>query len=328
MNMIEIRVLGTSSGAPTKTRNVSALAIRPADARHWYLVDCGEGTQHRLLLTNLSLFYLSAIFITHIHGDHCYGLPGLLASAGMQNRSAALTIAGPAAVRHFVEGVIESTQLHLPYPVTYLDVESSPMIDVLSDFRVRASALSHRVPSYAYAFTEKAVEGKLDIARLKADAIPTGPAWSRIQRGRDAVLPDGRIAHAEEYLLPRRKPRKIIVGGDNDTPGLLSAEAQDANVLVHEATYTEEGLLKAGPAPQHSSAARVAHFAQEAAIPNLILTHFSPRYHGHKDGEATLRDLQAEAETAYHGRLFLANDLDRYLLDRHGVLSSLAQTQG
>ncbi|MGV3742504.1 MAG: MBL fold metallo-hydrolase [Burkholderiaceae bacterium] len=320
MNAIEIRFLGTSSGAPTKTRNVSALAIRPADARHWYLVDCGEGTQHRLLFTNLSLFHLSAIFITHVHGDHCYGLPGLLASAGMLNRSAALTIVGPPAVRSYIQGVIESTQLYLPYPVEHIDVEALPHIDAFDDVCIRATALSHRVPSYAYSFTEKAVEGKLDIARLKADAVPTGPAWPRIQQGRDAVLPDGRTIHAAPYLLPRRKARKIIVGGDNDTPELLSGEAVDADVLIHEATYTEEALIKAGPAPQHSSAARVARFAQAAHIPNLILTHFSPRYHGKQNDRLPLVEIEMEAREIYSGNLVLANDLDGYLLDRKGDL--------
>lgn len=322
MNAIELHFLGTSSGTPTKTRNVSALGLRAHGAKHWYLVDCGEGTQHRLLSTHLSLFHLAAIFITHIHGDHCYGLPGLLASAGMLNRSAALSIIGPPAVRRFVEGVIDATQLHLPYPLVYIDIEASPDIGIFDDVGVKATALSHRVPSYAYSFTEKKVEGKLDIAKLKADAVPTGPAWRSLQQGKDIRLPDGRMARAAHYLLPRRKPRKIIVGGDNDTPGLLSGEARDADVLIHEATYTEEGLLNAGPAPGHSSATRVAQFAQDAGIPNLILTHFSPRYHGYQDGQPMLHALRSEAGSIYRGRLFLAEDLDRYALDKHGVLSA------
>lgn len=318
---MEFQFLGTSSGTPTTFRNVSALAIRSGANKSWYLVDCGEGTQHRILHTDLSLFHLSAIFITHIHGDHCYGLPGLLASAGMLNRTAALTIAGPPSVRRFVDGVIDATELRLPYPVEYIDVECAPAIELFADFSVRTTPLSHRVPSFAYSFTEKTVEGKLDIDRLKRDGIPTGPLWQHIQQGKDVVLIDGSIARADDYLLPRRKARKIIVGGDNDTPELLTDEVRNADVLIHESTYTEEGLLKAGPAPQHSSAKRVAQFAQQSRIPNLILTHFSSRYHGSKDGCPSLSQIENEARAAYEGKLFLANDLDRYVLDKQGVLS-------
>lgn len=322
---MEIEFLGTSSGTPTKTRNVSALALRSPLAGRWYLVDCGEGTQHRLLRTSLSLMSLRAIFITHVHGDHCYGLPGLLASAGLLNRTEELLLVGPAAIASFIQGVMETTQLALPYPVAFLPVERGIPAGLLPDFEVRATALSHRVPSYAYTFTEASVERKLDAARLKADGVPRGPAWGQLQRGRDVMLADGRVLRAQDYLQPPRKPRKIIIGGDNDMPELLESEAAGADVLVHEATYTEEILEKVGPAPQHSTARQTARFAADAGIPNLVLTHFSPRYQQH-NGPLTMCDVEREARAAYRGNLFLANDLDRFCLDRQGHLSRIAET--
>jgi ribonuclease Z len=318
---MELQFLGTSSGTPSRARNVSGLALRATGSKHWYLVDCGEGTQHRILRTNFSPMSLRAIFITHIHGDHCYGLPGLLASAGLLNRSEPLLIAGPPAVERFVRGVMESTELRLPYPVDFASVEAGWTLATLPDFRIEAAELSHRVPSFAFAFTEKSVERRLDTAKLKRDGIASGPGWGRLQRGQDLDLPDCRVARSADYLLPGRRQRKIIVAGDNDTPPLLGALARDAHVLVHEATYTEEVLQKVGPGPQHSSARATAAFAEAAGIPNLILTHFSPRYQQQGNGGPSMADLEAEARAAYSGNLFLASDLQRFSLDRHGALS-------
>ncbi len=322
---MELQFLGTSSGTPSRARNVSGLALRATGSKHWYLVDCGEGTQHRILRTNFSPMSLRAIFITHIHGDHCYGVPGLLASAGLLGRTEPLLIAGPPAVERFVRGVMESTELRLPYPVEFVSVEPGWTLATLPDFRVEAAELSHRVPSYAFAFTEKSIERRLDTAKLERDGITSGPGWGQLQRGEDIGLPDCRVARSADYLLPGRRQRKVIVAGDNDTPSLLAEQARDAHVLVHEATYTEEVLQKVGPGPQHSSARATAAFAHGAGVPNLVLTHFSPRYQQAGNGPS-MDALEAEARSAYEGNLFLASDLQRYALDRHGVLTLLPNT--
>jgi ribonuclease Z len=310
---------------------VTALALRSLGgvraARHWVLVDCGEGTQHRILRTSWSLHELRAIFITHMHGDHCYGLPGLLASAGMLNRSAPLTLVGPAALRPFLEGVMATTELGLPFPVAYVDVarlvEEDVLADEFPDLVVRATLLSHRLPSWAYTFMEREVERKLDTAKLAAGGVARGMAWGELQHGRQVTLSDGRVLEPRDWLLPGRKPRKIIVGGDNDNPGLLVEEARDAEVLIHEATYTEAVLKKVGPGPQHSSARMTALAAARAGVPNLVLTHFSPRYQQKQDGKGplTMADLENEAREVYGGQLFLASDFDRFVLDREGRLA-------
>ncbi len=317
---MEIQFLGTSSGTPTRSRNVSALALRARQGSPWVLVDCGEGTQHQILRTRLTLHSLQAIFITHLHGDHCYGLPGLLASAGMLNRTEPLPVVGPQPLEQYVRGVMEATQLSLPYPLEFVDVERLAQTEVLPDLAVQATALSHRLPSYAYSFTEKQVECRLDTDKLRQDGVPAGPLWGLIQKGLTTVDASGRSLRPEEYLLPTRAPRTVIVAGDNDSPALLREQACRADVLVHEATYTEEVRLKIGPAPQHSSAQQVARFAAEAGLRNLVLTHFSPRYQMEK-GPLRITDIEAEARAEYDGTLFLARDLERYTLDRYGTLA-------
>lgn len=317
---MDIQFLGTSSGTPSRTRNVSGLALR-GPGGGWSLVDCGEGTQHRILQTTLSLHDLRAIFVTHLHGDHCYGLPGLLASAGMLNRSAPLVLVGPPPLRTFIEGVMATSELGLPYPLEFVDVDALAGRTVLPDLAVDPIALLHRMPSYAYRFTERAVEHRLDTARLRAAGVPPGPAWGRLQQGADAALDDGRILRAADWLLAPRKARTVIVGGDNADPDLLLDAARTADVLVHEATYTEAVLQKVGPGPMHSSALRVARMAQAAALPNLVLTHFSPRYQD-GDGPLTIGEVEAEARSAYGGSLFMARDFDRYELGKDGTLAA------
>ncbi|WBS05348.1 ribonuclease Z [Pseudoduganella sp. SL102] len=325
---MELQFLGTSSGTPTRTRNVAGVALRTAGG--WVLVDCGEGTQHRILRTPLSPHDLRAIFITHLHGDHCYGLPGLLASAGLLNRTAPLAIVGPAPLERYVRGVMETTALQLPYPVEFIDVAGAArgLLDagLLSDLAVDTAALSHRIPSYAYGFTEKTVERRLDAARLAAAGVPRGPLWGVLQAGDDVTLPDGRPVRSADVLQPPRRPRRIVIAGDNDTPGLLADAVRDADVLVHEATYTQAILEKVGPGPQHSSARMVARFAREAAVPNLVLTHFSPRYQDPESvrpGALALADVEAEARAEYAGHLFMARDLARLALDKQGMLSDV-----
>lgn len=316
-----ITFLGTSSGAPSRFRNVSATAIQPERGRAWALVDCGEATQHQLLRTKLSPQKLSVILITHLHGDHCYGLPGLLASCQLNGRTEPLTLIAPEEVWRYLQTVIELTALYISFPLEFVPV-SEQLNYCAAGFRITAYSLNHRVPSWAYRFEEQAIPRKLNQEKLEADQIPSGPHFAQLQAGQDVVLPDGRHLKSEDYSYPSWSPRIAVIAGDNDSPSLLAQACQEAHLLVHEATYTETILLQVGPEPQHSSAKRVAEFAQQIGLSQLILTHFSPRYLKvtRKPRDLSIETLREEAQQYYQGRLFLAEDFECYQLDRKGKL--------
>lgn len=317
--------LGTSAGLPTRERNVTALAVAMERQREWYLVDCGEGTQHQLQHSRYSPAKLRAIFITHVHGDHCYGLPGLIASAQMGGRKEPLTICAPAGIAEFIEAVRRYTDLqNLSYPLQFLRSDTPNFSYVDNQFRVDSVALSHRVPSYAYCFTEQVHERQLDTDKLAAMGVPRGPLWGELQHGHRVRLEDGRDIAPEDVCHPQRRPRRLLVGGDNDRPELLAHRLQDSDVFIHEATFTEDVLARVGPQFKHSTAAQVAQAAQAARVPHVLLTHFSQRYRRHAQaGEHTLGDLYAEARARYSGNLILAEDLAAYELTRDLALNRL-----
>lgn len=317
--MFKLTFLGTSAGMPTKYRNVTSLAIQTGPGRDWWLVDCGEATQHRLLHVPLSVHDLAGICITHVHGDHSYGLPGLLASAAMGARRRPLILIAPLAVRKWLDATFEHTALALPFPLLHVDVDERQRVHEAHGLVIERHRLSHRVPSVGYRFALEKVKWKLDTDALRSRGVPPGPRWGELQAGHDVLLDDGSVLRAADVRIGQVDRAAIVVGGDNDTPSLLAAACVDAQLLVHEGTYTEAISQKVGPGPTHSSVQQVAQFAAGVGLPNLILTHFSPRY----DNAEGMRELEAEARQFYAGQLFLARDLANYALMADGLVHQL-----
>lgn len=322
---MRLTFLGTSAGTPTTERNVTALALAIDDSKQWYLVDCGEGTQHQLLRCRYTLNHLKAVFITHVHGDHMYGLPGLLTSASMQGRTAPLTICAPEGVQPFVEAALHYAAVtDLPFELHFKITDQEGFEYQDRAFSVTAHELSHRVPSFAYRFTEKTVSTQLDQNRLERLHVPRGPLWGNLQRGESVALEDGSIIHPEQVMQPPPNSRVAVIAGDNDQPELLINALMQAHLLVHEATMTDEVLQKVGSTWMHSSARMVAQAAQKSGVPNLILTHFSGRYRlSAKAGPASVKVIQQEAREFYEGTIDLARDLGTWEVTREGELISL-----
>src|SRR5699024_2132573 len=161
----------------------------------------------------LSLSQLDAILVTHLHGDHCYGLPGLLASAAQAGRETPLTLVGPGSLDAFIQAIQATTGLHLTYKLRFLAVEYLTTRFETADFTVEVSARSHSVASYAYAFSEKHQPQRRDTRRLEMLHVPRRPAWGRLQRGEDIVREDGTRITSGQVLLPKPAPRKIVIAG-------------------------------------------------------------------------------------------------------------------
>lgn len=317
--MFKLTFLGTAAGLPTKNRNVTALALQTTLNRDWWLIDCGEGTQHRLQHIPLTMHDLAGICITHVHGDHSYGLPGLLASASMTGRKRPLILIAPLAVKAWLEATFLHTELFLPYPIIHVDSAAAQLVHQAPGLSIERHPLSHRSPSVAFRFAAASTKWKLDGAALRARGVAPGPDWGKLQAGQDVVLDDGTMLAAEDFRTAQLENAAVVIGGDNDTPGLLGMACEGAQLLVHEATYTEAILRKVGPGPTHSSVQRVAQFATECGLPNLILTHFSARY----DNPEGMAEIEMEARQHYSGNLFLARDFDSYELDNGGVARKL-----
>jgi len=314
--MMKLTFLGTSSGTPTRHRNVSGLAVQTVLGADWFLVDCGEGTQHRVLQTPLSLNDLAAVCITHVHGDHCYGLPGLLASAGMGKRTKPLKLIAPLPVWEWFEATRRLTDLHLPYEVEHVDLENEALVYDMPGLRIERHVLRHRVPSHAYRVQVETRRVRLKAEALRAVGLPPGPAWRALQNGEDVSF-NGETLHSADFVDAQVDTAVAVLGGDNAEPAMLHEACQGAQLLVHEATFTQDALDKVGPGPMHSSARLLAEFAQSVEVPNLILTHFSAR---HQNGEG-MAALMAETQAHYRGHAFLANDLDVYELDSAGKVT-------
>ncbi|MFW2177397.1 MULTISPECIES: ribonuclease Z [unclassified Moraxella] len=335
--MLKLTFLGTSAGVPTKQRNVTGLGvslINPYSTTKdtpWLLIDCGEGTQHQILHTPLSLQQLRAICITHVHGDHCYGLAGLLASMSMNGRKQPLTLIAPQAIGNLLDSLTLHTELYFNFNIDFISLESLSLtnqrfkaVDLsLSDshqLTIEPFALSHRVASHAFKICQTLHTVQLDTAKLQAMGVPPSAVWGKLQHGYDVTLEDGRTLLAKDLTEAISPTTAIIVAGDNDTPSLLREACQGVSLLVHEATYTQaiaDKIAQRGDGfdPQHSSAKQVASFAQSVGLPNLILTHFSGRFQPFdKPSHTTLNmgHLREEVGSFYQGKFWLANDFDEF----------------
>jgi ribonuclease Z len=301
---LEIYFLGTGAGMPSKERNVSAIVLNLlAEVNSFWMFDCGEGTQQQILRSPVRTSKLEKIFITHLHGDHIYGIPGLLTSRSYQGGDTSLTVYGPVGTELFIRTALEVSQAHLTYELKIVEFAPKEQELLLEDreFAVYMAPLVHRVNSYGFRIVEKPQQGSLQADKLRELGISSGPLLGKIKQGMDIMMDDGKVLRAKDFIGPPVPGRIITILGDTQ-PCLYSLElARDADVLVHEATFSEEKKQLA-VAYDHSTTIDAARTARDAGAQALILTHISSRY---QKEEAEL--LVNEAKQIFN-EVYLARD--------------------
>ncbi|CAM8676435.1 ribonuclease Z [Leclercia sp. M-A074-M] len=275
---MELFFLGTSAGVPTRTRNVTSILLdlqHPTRGGLW-MFDCGEGTQHQLLRTAAHPGKLDKIFITHLHGDHLFGMPGLLCSRSMAGNIQPLTIYGPHGIREFVETSLRISGSWTDYPLEIIEIK--PGVVFKDDaYTVTAAALNHPVECYGFRIEERDKPGALDGAALIAAGVPFGPLFQQLKRGESVTLEDGRTINGAAYLSPPRPGKKLALFGDTAPCENALALAQGVDLLVHEATL-EVAMEEKANSRGHSSTHQAARLARDAQVKKLIVTHVSSRY--------------------------------------------------
>ena len=308
---MQIVFLGTGSSTPTEDRWLPSVLLSVKGES--LLLDCGEGTQYRVLTAGLKVNKLAAILVTHMHGDHLYGLPGLLESLEVWGRREPLRVFGPSGIDEYLNAALARREL--AYTVTAESVAPG-LVMTRPGYRVYAVHVDHGVEAYAYIVVEDDYPGKFDEVKAKELGIPPGPLRRKLLLGEPVTLPDGRVVEPREVVGPSRRGLKVVYSGDTRPCDDLIQAAKGADLLIHEATFSSD-LEEEAKLSFHSTASGAAKAASQACAKLLVLTHFSGRYR-------SVSPLLEEARTVFW-RSYAAKDMLKVELKRWGESWLVAQ---
>jgi ribonuclease Z len=272
---LDIVFLGTAGSMPTAQRAPAALLVRRGGER--LLFDCAEGTQRQLLRSSVGLVDLREVFVTHFHADHVLGLPGMFKTFALRGRELPLDVYGPRGLVELLSS-LKRVVGKLSYELRLYELEPGDVLE-RDGYRLATFAVAHGVSALGWSLIETTRPGRFDVEAADALGVPDGPARGILQHGESVTLPDGGTVTPDEVLGPPRPGRKLVITGDTAPSDTVAESAWKADVLVTEATFSEEERDRAQET-MHQTAAQAAEIAHRANVGLLALTHLSNRYFG------------------------------------------------
>ncbi len=277
---MELTFLGTGAGVPSRSRNVTSIMLKLLDeSNEMWMFDCGEATQHQIMKTTLKPRKVSKIFITHLHGDHIFGLPGFLSSRSHQGGDTPVTIYGPVGIKAYIQNFLKVTKTILAYDLRVEELADEGIVFQNDQYQVEYKTLDHAIQSYGYRVVEADQVGELLIDKARQAGVPNGPLLGQLKQGKTITLEDGRQLDGHEFIGPDKKGHIVTILGDTRYHKHSVALAKNADILVHEATFAA-GEERMARNYYHSTASQAAKVAKEAEAKQLTLTHISARYVG------------------------------------------------
>lgn len=275
MTQLSIIFLGTGGSWPTVKRNVSSVAIKRGG--EVIVFDCGEGTQRQFQKSALSYMQISKIFISHFHGDHFLGLPGLIQTMQLNDREKPLHIYGPMGINQLTSELLSLGYFRPNYNIVAHELCDGDTVK-FEGYSIKTLQVKHNnIPTLAYALEEDMRPGKFNKPKALALRVPEGHLFSTLQKGQTVTLKNGTTITPAMVLGKPRKGRKIVISGDTVPCESLIAFAKEADVLIHDATF-DASLEELAHEYGHTTAQQAATIAKEAKVDQLFLTHISPRY--------------------------------------------------
>ncbi|MHA7733456.1 ribonuclease Z [Nitrosopumilus sp. S6] len=288
--------LGTSAAQPTENRGLSCICLEREG--EILMFDAGEAAQISYMKSGLGWNKKMKIFVTHLHGDHCVGILGLLQTMSMQNRTETLEIFGPSGIEEFIAANIKVLNFGLSFPILINTIKDEKIFEN-EKFSIRACKANHSIVAFSYLFEEKDKPGRFNVEKAKELGIPEGELWNKLQNGNEIRINE-KIIKPEDVLGKKRPGKKIGISGDTMPTKELEKFFEECDYLVFDSTFLEDEKQKAQDTC-HSTAKQAATLGKNAKVKNLILTHFSARY---KDEVGHLKEAKE-----IHDSVITARDL-------------------